>query len=195
MSKYRTHSEIIDAIRLKCARAYWSEDSLHPNGDIPEIKCLEPHKLATQLEAAHKREVDALKQRLAELDAEIAAKDEVIKRLNDALAEEQKHSGLHGNMAKLRAVVEDLLYMAKRYAAKTPAAETVIFDSKTHETLKTINYYKTIKKAEAALAAPALCGVLQVAQTFRHAKVRRMSVRGHSRRNGMFAGVGSDALQ
>ena len=155
MSKYRTHSEIIDAIRLKCARAYWSEDSLHPNGDIPEIKCLEPHKLATQLEATHKREVDALKQRLAELDAEIAAKDEVIKRLNDALAEEQKHSGLHGNMAKLRAVVEDLLYMAKRYAAKTPAAETVIFDSKTHETLKTINYYKTIKKAEAALAAPA----------------------------------------
>lgn len=111
-------------------------------------------ELADRAEAAAKREVDALKQRLAELNAEIAAKDAVIMRLNDALAEEQKRSGLHGNMAKLRAVVEDLLYMAKRFAAKTPATETVIFDSKTHETLKTINYHKTIEKAEAALAAP-----------------------------------------
>lgn len=59
------------------------------------------------------------------------------------------------NTAKLREVVEDLLYMAKRYAAKTPATETVIFDGKTHKALKTINYHKTIEKAEAALAAPA----------------------------------------
>ena len=110
---------------------------------------------ADRAEAAAKREVDALKQRLAELNAEIAAKDEVIMRLNDALAEEQKRSGLRGNMAKLRAVVEDLLYMARRYVKKTAAVETVIFDSKTHEALKTINYYKTIEKAEAALAAPA----------------------------------------
>ena len=61
MSKCRTHREIIDEIRLKCARAYWSEDSLHPNGDIPEIKCLEPHKLATLLESAHKRDIEELK--------------------------------------------------------------------------------------------------------------------------------------
>lgn len=50
-------------------------------------------------------------------------------------------------------LLEDLLYMAKRYAYKTPATETVIFDSKTHATVKTINYRKTIKKAEAILAA------------------------------------------
>ena len=178
-------------------------------------------ELADRAEAAAKREVDALKQRLAELNAEIAAKDEVIMRLNDALAEEQgrkmttaeKTSALgnaaklpdgwkmydkyqirhtdgtplkgkryfvlrldsddpleaarvaaamsaykgetpQGNLAKLRAVVEDLLYMARRYVKKMPATETVIFDSKTHETLKTIDYYKTIEKAEAALAAP-----------------------------------------
>ena len=60
-----------------------------------------------------------------------------------------------GNIAKLRELVEDLLYMARRYVKKTPAVETVIFDSKTHEALKTINYHKTIEKAEAALAAPA----------------------------------------
>ena len=58
---------------------------------------------ADRLEASHKRETDVLKQRCAELDAEVAAKDEVIKRLNDALAEEQKRSGQHGNAAKLRA--------------------------------------------------------------------------------------------
>ena len=97
MSKNRTHSEIIDAIRLKCARAYWSEDSLHPNGDIPEIKCLEPHKLATLLEAAHKREVDALKQRLAELDAKIVAKDEVLKRCAAFLGETIQ-CGVEGEM-------------------------------------------------------------------------------------------------
>lgn len=45
---------------------------------------------ADRLEAAHKREVEALKQRLNELDAEVAAKDEVIKRLNDAISEEQR---------------------------------------------------------------------------------------------------------
>jgi len=60
-----------------------------------------------------------------------------------------------GNILKLRELVEDLLYMARCYVKKTAAVETVIFDSKTHEALKTINYYKTIEKAEAALAAPA----------------------------------------
>ena len=47
-------------------------------------------KMLDRLDAAHKREVDALKQRCKELDAEVAAKDEVIKRLNDAIAEEQR---------------------------------------------------------------------------------------------------------
>ena len=53
--------------------------------------------------------------------------------------------------SEVRDVLEDLLYMAKRYAYKTPATETVIFDSKTHKTVKTINYRKTIEKAEAIL--------------------------------------------
>ena len=66
-------------------------------------------KEADRLDATHKREVDALKQRLNELDAEVAAKDAVIKRLNDAIAEEQKHkmastekSSAVGDCAKLR---------------------------------------------------------------------------------------------
>ena len=68
---------------------------------------------AGRLDVAHKREVDALKRRCAELDAEIAAKDEVIKRLNDAIAEEQRrkmatseNSSAVGDAAKLREVAE-----------------------------------------------------------------------------------------
>lgn len=69
---------------------------------------------AGRLDVAHKREVDALKRRCAELDAEIAAKDEVIKRLNDAISEEQRRkmataekSSAVGDAAKLReAVIE-----------------------------------------------------------------------------------------
>ena len=57
---------------------------------------------ADRLEAAYKRETDALKQRVNELDAEIAAKDEVIMRLNDALVEEQKRSGRYGDAARER---------------------------------------------------------------------------------------------
>ena len=53
--------------------------------------------------------------------------------------------------SKVCDALEDLLYMAKRYAYKTPATETVIFDSKTHKTVKTINYRKTIEKAEMIL--------------------------------------------
>lgn len=45
---------------------------------------------ADRLDAAHKREAVALKQRINELNAEVAAKDEVIKRLNDAISEEQR---------------------------------------------------------------------------------------------------------
>ena len=64
---------------------------------------------ADRLEAANRREIDVLKQRCAELDAEVAAKDEVIKRLNDAIAEEQRRkmataekSSAVGDAAKLR---------------------------------------------------------------------------------------------
>lgn len=60
-----------------------------------------------------------------------------------------------GKTVELHTLIEDLLYMAKRYVKKTPATVTVISDSDTHETQKTIDYYETIKKAEAALLAPA----------------------------------------
>ena len=68
---------------------------------------------SAHLKAAHKREVDALKQRLAELNAEVAAKDAVIMWLNDALAEEQRRkmattekSLVVGDAAKLPKTVD-----------------------------------------------------------------------------------------
>ena len=67
---------------------------------------------ADRLEAAYKREIDVLKQRCAELNAEVAAKDEVIKRLNDAISEEQRRKmattenpSAVGDAAKLREAV------------------------------------------------------------------------------------------
>ena len=76
---------------------------------------VEEHDLhyADRLDAAHRREMNALKQRRTELDAEVAAKDEVIKRLNNAIAEEQRrkmttteNSSAVGNAAKLREAAE-----------------------------------------------------------------------------------------
>ena len=68
-----------------------------------------------RLESAHKREIDVLKQRCAELNAEVAAKDEVIKRLNDAISEEQRRkmataekSSAVGDAAKLREALKDI---------------------------------------------------------------------------------------
>lgn len=54
------------------------------------IRVREFRDYADRLEAAYKREIDVLKQRCAELNAEVAAKDKVIKRLNDAISEEQR---------------------------------------------------------------------------------------------------------
>lgn len=51
-------------------------------------------------------------------------------------------------------MVGDLLYMAERFAKKTPATETVIFDAKTKKEIRTINYHDVIARAKAALAAP-----------------------------------------
>lgn len=74
-----------------------------------------------RLEAAHKREVDALEQRCAELNAEIAAKDEVIKRLNDAISEEQRRkmattekSSAVGDAAKLREALCDIVMLTMK---------------------------------------------------------------------------------
>ena len=63
----------------------------------------------------HRREMEALKRRRSELDAEVAAKDEVIKRLNDAISEEQRRKmattenpSAIGNAAKLREALKHI---------------------------------------------------------------------------------------
>ena len=77
------------------------------------IIAIHGRSIADRLEAAYKREIDVLKQRCSELNAEVAAKDEVIKRLNDAISEEQKrkmatpeNSSAVGDCAKLREALE-----------------------------------------------------------------------------------------
>ena len=55
---------------------------------------------------------------------------------------------------KMREIMADLLYMAERYAKKTPATATVIFDPATKKEMRTICYYDVIAKARAALAEP-----------------------------------------
>jgi hypothetical protein len=80
---------------------------------------------AHSLDLAHKREIDALNQRRTELDAEVAAKDEVIKRLNDAISEEQRRkmataekSSAVGDCAKLHEAIEAVL-LAFNYGEST----------------------------------------------------------------------------
>ena len=49
-------------------------------------------------------------------------------------------------------IVRDLLYLAKKYVARTPATEATIFDHDTHEVLRIINYHDTIERAKEFLA-------------------------------------------
>ena len=87
MSEQKTHAEIIEEMRTKaeCAKPY--DDGI--------VMMLTDY--ADRLDAAHKREVDALKQRLAELDAKIVAKDEVLKRCAAFLGETIQ-CGVEGEM-------------------------------------------------------------------------------------------------
>ena len=62
-----------------------------------------------------------------------------------------KTKGKTAGAADLRELVGDLLYMAERFARKTPATETVIFDARTKKELRTINYHDVIARAKAAL--------------------------------------------
>ena len=110
---------------------------------------------ADRLDAAHKRELDALKQRCAELDAEVAAKDEVIKRLNDAISEEQRRKmataenpSAVGDAAKLReALCEILSYIESFHKYITPG--------KGKKLTALFAVADTIRgKTKAALAAP-----------------------------------------
>jgi len=103
VNEHETHAAVVADIHKIAKRFH--EDYL---SDPVEFKGYERianefSTLASRFEAAHKREVDALKQRLAELNAEIAAKDAVIMWLNDALAEEQgrKMTTAEKNAAKL----------------------------------------------------------------------------------------------
>lgn len=64
-----------------------------------------------------------------------------------------KTKGKTAEAADLRELVGDLLYMAERFAKKTPATETVIFDAKTKKEIRTVNYHDVIARAKAALAS------------------------------------------
>lgn len=112
-------------------------------------------EIADRLEAARKREVDALKQRLAALDAEIAAKDEVIKRLNDAIAEEQRRkmattekSSAVGNVAKLREALMEIRDICLRVGANISPT------SKKYQSRECQTIFACFRKAADALAAP-----------------------------------------
>lgn len=83
----RTYSEVMDDFRHHIAV---DESVATDPEDSFAIEARINKGLADELDAAHKREIDVLNQRCAELYAEVAAKDEVIKRLNDAIAEEQR---------------------------------------------------------------------------------------------------------
>ena len=105
-------------------------------------------EIADGLDAAHKREIDVLKQRCAELNAEVAAKDEVIKRLNDAIAEEQRRkmattekSSVVGDAAKLREALKATLdlFWDIHNANRSPQSNQA---------------YAVIRQIKAALTAP-----------------------------------------
>ena len=103
VNEHETHAAVVAEIRKIAERFH--EDYLSDPVEFKGYERIanEVSTLASRFEAAHKREVDALKQRLAELNAEIAAKDAVIMWLNDALAEEQgrKMTTAEKNAAKL----------------------------------------------------------------------------------------------
>ena len=61
---------------------------------------------------------------------------------------------MNGKRASARGLIEDLLYMAKRYVRKSPATESIIFDNETGKTLRTIKYRETIERAEEFLSRP-----------------------------------------
>ena len=143
----KTHSELIAEQLTNIERLGDELPSVNAAGAL--------RKLLRHLDEAHGRKIDALKQRCAELDAEVAAKDEVIKRLNDAIAEEQRrkmatpeNSSAVGNAAKLRkAMIEVLEYIETFHKYITPG--------KGKRLTALFAVADTIRdKARAALAAP-----------------------------------------
>lgn len=121
MSEQKTHAEIIARMRSDA-----EEDKYTPDGILGQTL----HSLADSLEAAQRREIDVLKRRINELDAEIAAKDEVIKRLNDAIAEDQRrkmataeNSSAVGDAAKLREAMRLVSRVAEQMTRGTITRE------------------------------------------------------------------------
>lgn len=154
----KTHAEIVAEMR----KIRYSDEV---TGDFAHY--------ADQLEAAHKREIDALKQRRAELNAEIAAKDEVIQRLDAEVRKYQEERELRiaaqkakaaaegyadgkrdaqvGNAARLReAVIE-----ARRFVFAAMQGERYILVNDGINESYVIRPKVTLTKIDAALAATA----------------------------------------
>ena len=150
MSEQKTHAEIIAEMRgadNKCQLA--TKDGTgcyHCPFGYAASNCVFDN-YADRLDAAHGREIDALKQRLAELDAEVAAKDEVIQLLNDEISEEQRRkmataekSSAVGNCAKLREALKDIVRIVEQIR--------LLYSDFPYE------IHDIARKARAALAAP-----------------------------------------
>lgn len=60
-----------------------------------------------------------------------------------------------GNVAEIREALQDVLFMAEKHAANSPATSAVIFDRDTGKVAREINYLQAIEKARFALGAPA----------------------------------------
>jgi len=91
------------------------------------------------------------------LDEAIAHCDECA----DATPCGQQHKQLADWLRELKAkrsdskelcdVLRDCLFMARRFAARSPATESVIFDPKTRKEIRTLDYRKIIERAVKAL--------------------------------------------
>jgi hypothetical protein len=133
MSEQKTHAKIIAECYHNTAATRYVRD------------------LLDRLDAAHKRDADALKQRCTELNAEVAAKDEVIKRLNDAIAEEQRrklataeNSSAVGDAAKLREALEYMFILIDE--------RHLVLECETTEEISGVQ--GKLAEARAVLAAP-----------------------------------------
>lgn len=71
------------------------------------------------------------------------------------MTRETNDETLAGNAAAMREVLQDVLFMAEKYAANSPATSAVIFDRDTGKVAREIDYLQAIEKARAALGAPA----------------------------------------
>ena len=160
MSEQETHAEIIAEMR------FHAQLNIDAEKDKPEYGILTAEgriaqNYADRLEAAYKREVDALKQRINELDAEVAAKDKVIKRLNDAIAEEQRRkmataekSSVAGDCAKLREALSMIVYACASFHESIENGLDGHYEA-IHRYDSAVNdFLRRVDTAKAALAAP-----------------------------------------